>query len=140
MNRVEFIIKVIGQMRIICFNYLKNIKNRIMVWEKFTHVETVVLLSKGEINSKKVKVEISLEDMDLADLGNGATYSQIKEYVKEQTGLTVSSLNIAQVKQKCGIIERENYNKAKSENAKQPKCTPEKEQAIMEAFKHFGMI
>jgi len=103
-------------------------------------VETIVLLSKGEINSKKVKVEISLEDMDLADFGNGATYSQIKEYVKEQTGLTVSSLNIAQVKQKCGIIERENYNKAKSENAKQPKCTLEKEQVIMEALKHFGMV
>ena len=108
--------------------------------QKSTHTETIVSLSKGEINSKKVKVEISLEDMDLADLGNGATYSQIKEYVKEQTGLTVSSLNIAQVKQKCGIIERENYNKAKSENVKQPKCTQEKEQAIMDAFKHFGMV
>lgn len=54
--------------------------------------------------------------------------------------MKVSSLHIAQVKQKCSIIERENYNKPKSENAKQPNCPQEKEQAIMEALKHFGMI
>ena len=58
----------------------------------------------------------------------------------EHTGLKVSSLYIAQVKQKCGIIERENYNKPKSENSKQPKCPPEKEKAIIEALKYFGMI
>ena len=69
-----------------------------------------------------------------------ATYPQIKAYVLEHSGLKVSSLYIAQVKQKCGIIERENYNKPKSENAKQPQCPLEKEKAIMEALKHFGMI
>ena len=51
-----------------------------------------------------------------------------------------SSLYIAQVKQKCGIIERENYNKPKSEDAKQPQCPMEKEKAIKEALEHFGMI
>lgn len=70
----------------------------------------------------------------------GATYGQIKEYVKEQTGLSVSSLYIAQVKQKCGIIERENYNKAKSDDAKQPKCPPDKERAIMEVLEYFRMV
>lgn len=104
------------------------------------HVETVVLLFKGEIESKKVRVEFSLEDMDMSDFQKGATYGQIKEYVKDQTGLSVSSLYIAQVKQKCGIIERENYNKAKSDGAKQPKCPPDKELAIMEALNHFRMI
>ena len=104
------------------------------------HVETVVLLSKGEINSKKVRVEFSLEDMDMSGFQNDATYGQIKERVLQQTGLKVSSLYIAQVKQKYGIIERENYNKPKSENAKQPKCPPEKEAAITEALKFFGMI
>ena len=69
-----------------------------------------------------------------------ATYGQIKDYVLERSGLKVSSLYIAQVKQKHGIIERENYNKPKSENAKQPQCPPEKERAITEALKHFGMI
>ena len=69
-----------------------------------------------------------------------ATYGQIKDYVLEQSGLKVSSLYIAQVKQKCGIIERENYNKPKSENAKQPQCPPDKERAITEALKHLGMI
>lgn len=104
------------------------------------HVETVVLLSKGEIDSKKVRVEFSLEDMDMSGFQNDATYSQIKERVLQQTGLKVSSLYIAQVKQKYGIIERECYNKPKSENARQPKCPPEKEAAITEALKYFGMI
>ena len=104
------------------------------------HVETVVLLSKGEIDSKKVRVEFSLEDMDMSGFQNDATYSQIKERVLQQTGLKVSSLYIAQIKQKHGIIERENYNKPKSENTRQPKCPPEKEAAIVEALKHFHMI
>ncbi len=103
-------------------------------------VETVVLLSKGEIDSKKVRVEFSLEDMDMSGFQSDATYGQIKERVLEQTGLKVSSLYIAQIKQKYGIIERENYNKAKSENARQPKCPPEKEEAITEALKYFQMI
>lgn len=70
----------------------------------------------------------------------GATYEQIKAYALEHSGMKVSSLYIAQVKQKCGIIERENYNKPKSEDAKQPQCPPEKEKVIMEALKFFGMI
>ena len=67
-------------------------------------------------------------------------YDEIRAYVLEHTGLKVSSLYIAQVKQKCGIVDRENYNKAKSEDAKQPQCPPEKEQAILEALRHFRMI
>lgn len=104
------------------------------------HVETVVLLSKGEIDSKKVRVEFSLEDMDMSGFQKGATYGQIKEYVKEHTGLSVSTLYIAQIKQKYGIIERENYNKPKSENTRQPKCPSDKEAAITEALQYFGMI
>lgn len=98
------------------------------------------MLSKGEIDSKKVRVEFSLEDMDMSGFQKGATYEQIKAYVLEHTGLKVSHLYIAQIKQKYGIIERENYNKPKSENSKQPKCPPEKEVAITEALKFFGMI
>ena len=67
-------------------------------------------------------MEFSLEDMDMSGFQNDATYSQIKERVLQQTGLKVSSLYIAQIKQKHGIIERENYNKPKSENTRQPKC------------------
>ena len=110
------------------------------MFPKTVHVETVVLLSKGEVDSKKVRVEFSLEDMDMSGFQNDATYSQIKERVLQQTGLKVSSLYIAQIKQKHGIIERENYNKPKSENTRQPKCPPEKEAAITEALKYFGMI
>ena len=104
------------------------------------NVETVVLLSKGEIDSNKVRVEFSLEDMDMSGFQKGATYEQIKAYVLEHSGLKVSSLYISQVKRKCGIIERDNYNKPKSEDAKQPQCPPEKELAIRAALEHFGMI
>ena len=104
------------------------------------HVETVVLLSKGMVDSRKVKVDFSLEDMDLSEFKGKATYEQIKEYVLEETGLKVSSLYIAQIKKKCGLDVGENFNPAKSGNARQPQCTPEKEDAIMQAFRHFGII
>ena len=104
------------------------------------HVECVIALSKGEIDSKKVRVEFSLEGMDTSGLQKGATYPEIKARVLEQTGLRVSSLYISQVKQKCGLEVRENHHKAKSENAKQPQCPKEKEDAIVEALKHFQMI
>ena len=104
------------------------------------HVETVVLLYKGMFDSRKVKVDFSLEDMDLSEFKGKATYEQIKAYVLEETGLKVSSLYIAQIKKKCGLDVGENFNLAKSENARQPQCTPEKEDAIMQAFKHFGIV
>jgi 23S rRNA (uracil1939-C5)-methyltransferase len=103
-------------------------------------VETVVLLSKGEVDSKKIRVEFSLEDMDMSEFQDGATYPQIKEYVLEHTGLKVSNLYISQIKRKCGIEVGKNYNLPKSEDSKQPQCPPEKEKAIREAFKYFGMI
>ena len=104
------------------------------------HVETVVLLSKGEVDSKKIRVEFSLEDMDMSEFQDGATYPQIKEYVLEHTGLKVSNLYISQIKRKCGIEVGKNYNLPKSEDSRQPQCPPEKEKAIREAFKYFGMI
>ena len=104
------------------------------------NVETVVLLSKGEIDSKKVRVEFSLEDMDMSEFQDGATYPQIKEYVLEHTGLKVSNLYISQIKRKCGLEVGKNYNLPKSEDSRQPQCPPEKEKAIREAFKYFGMI
>ena len=104
------------------------------------NVETVVLLYKGMFDSRKVKVDFSLEDMDLSEFKGKATYEQIKAYVLEQTGLKVSSLYIAQIKKKCGLDVGENFNLPKSENARQPQCTPEKEEAIMQAFKHFGIV
>ena len=104
------------------------------------HVETVVLLSKGEIDSKKVRVEFSLEDMDMSDFQDKATYTQIKDYVLEHTGLKVSNLYISQIKRKCGLEVGKNYNLPKAEDSRQPQCPPEKENAIREAMKYFGMI
>ena len=105
-----------------------------------SQIETVVLLSKGEVDSKKIRVEFSLEDMDMSEFQDGATYPQIKEYVLEHTGLKVSSLYISQIKRKCGLEVGKNYNLPKSEDSRQPQCPPEKEKAIREAFKYFGMI
>lgn len=103
------------------------------------HVETVCLLSKLK-RKEHIEIEVKMDEMDLTSAESKATYEEIKAYVLEHSGLKVSSLYIAQVKQKYGIIERENYNKPKSENARQPQCPPEKEKAITEALRHFGMI
>lgn len=109
------------------------------MFPRTAHVETVVLLSK--LNTKQhIEVELNLDELDLTSAESKATYEEIKTYVLEHTGLKVSHLYIAQVKQKYGIIERENYNKPKSVNSRQPKCPSEKEAAITEALKHFGMI
>ena len=111
------------------------------LFPRCAHVETVVLLSKGEIDSKNIRVEFSLEDMDMSEFQDGATYPQIKAYVLEHTGLKVSSLYISQVKKKCGLEVGKNYNLPKSEDARQaPTCPPEKENEIREALQYFGMI
>ena len=110
------------------------------LFPRCAHVETVVLLSKGEVDSKKIRVEFSLEDMDMSEFQDGATYPQIKAYVLEHSGLKVSNLYISQIKRKCGIEVGKNYNLPKSEDSRQPQCPPEKEKAIREAFKYFGMI
>ena len=103
------------------------------------HIETVCALSKLDIH-QKITVDLKMDELDVTAAETKATYEEIREYVKEHTGLNVSDLYIAQVKQKCGIKERQNYNKAKSENSRQPKCPSEKEKAIRDALKHFKMI
>ena len=101
-------------------------------------VETVCLLVLRNPVTH-INIDVDVEEM-VQDKRGLATYEQIKDYVLEHSGLKVSSLYIAQVKQKYGIIERENYNKPKSEDARQPQCPLEKERAITEALKHFGML
>ena len=104
-----------------------------------SHVETVVLLSKLKVNHH-IEIELKMDELDLTSAESKATYDEIKTYVLEKYGLKVSQLYIAQVKRKCGISERKNYNVSKKENAKVPQCPPEKEAAIMDALKHFQMI
>ena len=109
------------------------------LFPRCAHVETVCLLSRLQ-SKEHIEIEAKMDELDLTAAEKKATYEEIKAHVLEHSGLKVSSLYIAQVKQKHGIIERENYNKPKSEDAKQPQCPPEKESAITEALKHFGMI
>ena len=104
-------------------------------------VETVMALSKLS-DAKHIDIKLDMSELDVtpAEDHASATYDEIKAYVKEHTGLTVSTLNIAQVKRKYGIIERECYNKPKSENTKQPQCPQDKETAIISALKFYGLV
>ena len=101
--------------------------------------ETVALLSKLDVD-KHIDVEIKLDELDLTSAESKASYAQIKEYILEKFDLKVSTLYIAQIKKKCGIVLREHYNKSKKEKQIIPQCTPEKEEAIMDALRHFKMI
>ena len=103
------------------------------------HCEAVLLLTKLHVE-RHIEVDVSMDELDVTAAESKATYNEIRDYVWEHHQLKVSNLYIAQVKQKYGIIERENYNKPKSENAKQPKCPKEKEDAIVKALRHFQMI
>ena len=104
-----------------------------------SHVEAVLLLTKLNVE-RHIEVDVSMDELDVTAAESKATYDQLRDYVWEHHQLKVSNLYIAQVKQKYGIIERENYHKAKNENAKQTKCPKEKEDAIVEALRHFQMI
>lgn len=90
---------------------------------------------------RSINVKLDMDELDLTAAESKVTYEEIKSYVAEHyDGMKVSNLYIAQVKAKYGIIERENYNKAKSDDARQPKCPKEKEEAIVEALRYFQMI
>ena len=127
--------------------WLKSIKFKLPIIEEDmeisldndTHVETVCALSKLDIH-QKITVDLKMDELDVTAAETKASYEEIREYVKEHTGLNVSDLYIAQVKQKYGIKERQNYNKPKAENPKRLKCPAEKERAIREALKYFKMI
>ena len=109
------------------------------MFSRTAHTETVALLSKLDVD-KHIDVEIKLDELDLTSAESKATYAQIKQYILEKFDLKVSTLYIAQIKKKCGIALREHYNKSKKEKQVIPQCTPEKEEAIMDALRHFKMI
>ena len=88
-----------------------------------------------------MNVKLDMDEMDLTAAESKATYEEIKKYVAEHNdGMKVSNLYIAQVKRKCGIEVRENFNLPKSEDSRQPRCPKEKKDAIVEALKVYQMI
>lgn len=103
------------------------------------NIETVVLLSQQRPNDK-IRVELDLTEFDITAAEKEATYQEIKDYILEKHGVKVSSLYISQIKRKCGLDVGDSYNKPKSEDAHVPQCPPEKENAIMDALKHYGII
>ena len=116
---------------------------KVQAFDQFAHtlhVETVCLLSKLHEAKHHVNVTLDMDELDITSAESKATYEEIKDYVLEKHGLQVTNLYIAQVKRKCGIIERENYNKSQKEDAKQPQCPEDKEKAIRDALEHFRMV
>ena len=106
-----------------------------------THVETVCLLSKLHEAKHHVSVTLDMDEMDITSAESKATYEELKKYVAEHNdGMKVSNLYIAQVKRKCGLELAENFNLLKSEDSRQSQCPKEKEEAIMEALRHYRMI
>ncbi len=114
------------------FNVVKRDDNR-------TIEETVTLLQRKDIDDR-LKVRFDLENLPLVKEETKATYQEIKDYIYSKYNVKVSTLNIAQTKTKYGIIERECYNKPKDDDSRQPKCTREKEEMIIDALKHFKML
>lgn len=102
-------------------------------------VECVAVLSKLD-TPQHIDIDLELDELDITSAESKATYQEIKDYVLAHRGLKVSSLYIAQVKQKHGIIERECYNAPKAEGGRVPQCPEEKVEAIEDALRHFGMI
>lgn len=104
-----------------------------------SHIETVVQLFRKTPDAH-IDLKIDMDDLDLMASEAKATYQEIKDYILKMHGVKVSSLYIAQTKQKHGIIERDCYNKPKSEQEKVLHCPPDKERLIEEALRHFKMI
>ena len=106
------------------------------------HVETVVLLGRKKSTEDMVYAYVDYEPEDdtyLQGMKGNATYREIKEWIKAEYGMSVSSLYVAQIKEKCGFEKRQNYNIGENK-AHVPNCPPEKEKVILKAFKHFRMI
>ena len=111
--------------------------------DRFTptvHVETVCLLSKLSGAKNHISVKVEMDEMDLTAAESKATYQEIQDWVQEKYGFHVTHLNIAKTKRKCGIIERQNFNLPKSDDSRSPETQKDKEEAIIEAFRHFQMI
>ena len=110
-----------------------------LLWDKDTHVETVVQLVRKKPDTY-IDITVDMDELDLTSSEAKATYDEIKDYIFDKHCVKVSSLYIAQIKQKHGIIERDCYNNSKKDNTKQPQCPPEKVKLIEEALRHFKMI
>lgn len=100
------------------------------------HVETVAVLSRKSASKSFIPVSISPKDMGLSEEKEQPTYANICDYVQKTHGMKVSSLYVAQMKAECGLETQAD----RSGDKKQPKCPPEKREAILDAFRHFGFI
>lgn len=100
------------------------------------HIETVAVLSRKSASKSFIPVSISPKDMGLSEEKEQPTYANIRDYVQKTHGMKVSTLYVAQMKAECGLETQAD----RSGDKKQPKCPPEKREAILDAFRHFGLI
>ena len=110
-----------------------------IIRDKEKTVETVVKLSLKK-DTPKIEVTMEPEEESNYTPQEKATYSKIKEYVKDKYGVNVHTSYIAQVKRMCGLDMGENYNKSKKENPEVKQCPQEKVEYIKDALKHFNLI
>lgn len=125
-----------------CFAELGYSTDKCVAVDMFSgtnHVETVVQLVRKKPDTY-IDITVDMDELDLTSSEAKATYEEIKDYIFDKHRVKVSSLYIAQVKQKHGIIERDCYNNSKKETPNQPQCPPEKVKLIEEALRHFKMI
>ena len=124
------------------YGYTTKTMELVDMFPNTKHVETVVLLGRKKSTEDMVYAYVDYEPEDdtyLQGMKGNATYREIKEWIKVEYGMSVSSLYVAQIKDKCGFEKRQNYNIGENK-AHVPNCPPEKEKAILKAFKHFRMI
>ena len=110
------------------------------MFPRTSHVETVALLTREKSVKSYAYVNISPSELGMGGKVKKPTYKQIQEYVLKNHGLKVSSLYIANLKDELGLDKQFSYEEAEMSAEKRPKCPPEKREAILDAFRHFGMI
>ena len=123
--------------------YVTNKLELVDLFPYTDHIETVCLLSREKSVKRYVHVDVTPEELGMRGKSKNVkppTYPQIREYVKEKHGLTVSSANIASVKDECGMEKQFSYKEAGMAAKKRPNCPKKKRDAIVEAFVHFGML
>ena len=130
--------KEVAQIKGISLDKEKSDEHMISL-EKLSTLETVVKLS---LKKDAPKIEVTMEPDEESNYTpeEKATYSKIKEYVKDKYGVNVHTSYIAQVKRMCGLDMGENYNKSKKEIPEVKQCPQEKVEYIKDALRHFKLI
>ena len=91
--------------------------------------------------------DIAFVTIDLKELSgyrsvtkDTVSYADIRQWVKQEYGINVSNLAVSQTKDVLGIAKTPYKGRPASGKYQTPNLKPEKQKAITEALKHFGML